>query len=74
MVIIINSLLQIVLYAPMALFFVNVISGSKEFDLNYAQTAESVAIVGYLCYSPNLVHIISKGVLCSISAFPLQQG
>lgn len=43
--VIVNSILQIVLYAPMALFFINVISGSKEFELNYATTAESVAIV-----------------------------
>lgn len=45
MLVIINSLLQIVLYAPMALFFINVISGTEDFALDYSDTAQSVAIV-----------------------------
>lgn len=43
-IVIINSLLQIVLYAPMALFFVNVISQDNSFALEYSKTAISVAI------------------------------
>lgn len=42
--VIINSMLQMVLYAPYALWFVNVISGDKSFSLQYARTATSVAI------------------------------
>ncbi|WFD21327.1 arsenicals resistance [Malassezia caprae] len=42
--VIINSLLQMVLYAPYALWFVNVISGDTSFSLQYARTATSVAI------------------------------
>lgn len=44
-IVIINSVLQIVLYAPMSLLFINVISGSTEFRLNYSDTAISVVIV-----------------------------
>lgn len=42
--VIINSMLQMVLYAPYALWFVNVISGDKSFSLQYARTATSVAL------------------------------
>lgn len=44
-IVIINSVLQIVLYAPMSLLFINIISGSTEFRLNYSDTAISVVIV-----------------------------
>ncbi|KDN52355.1 arsenical-resistance protein ACR3 [Tilletiaria anomala UBC 951] len=43
-IVIINSLLQIVLYAPYSLLFVNVISGSREFELRYGDTAIAVLI------------------------------
>lgn len=43
--VIINSLLQIVLYSPMSLFFINVISGVDEGTrLSYEPTAKAVAI------------------------------
>lgn len=41
----INSVLQIVLYAPMAIFFINVISHSKsEVTVSYSTVATSVAV------------------------------
>ncbi|EPQ32061.1 uncharacterized protein PFL1_00259 [Pseudozyma flocculosa PF-1] len=43
-IVIINSFLQIVLYAPLALLFVNVISNDEGFELEYSKTAISVAI------------------------------
>ncbi|WVQ98386.1 arsenical-resistance protein [Kwoniella sp. CBS 9459] len=42
--VIINSILQIVLYAPMSLLFVNVISGERSLQLEYGQTAIAVLI------------------------------
>ncbi|KAK8844837.1 arsenical-resistance protein [Kwoniella newhampshirensis] len=44
--VIINSILQIILYSPMSLFFVNVISGEKSLRLEYGQTA--IAVLVYL--------------------------
>ncbi|WFD32740.1 arsenicals resistance [Malassezia sp. CBS 17886] len=43
-VVIINSILQMVLYAPFALFFINVISGYTDFHLGYQETATAVGI------------------------------
>lgn len=42
--VIINSVLQIILYSPMSLFFVNVISHEDSLKLQYAQTAIAVLI------------------------------
>ncbi|WVR04885.1 arsenical-resistance protein [Kwoniella sp. DSM 27419] len=42
--VIINSVLQIVLYSPMSLFFVNVISGETALKLQYGPTALAVVI------------------------------
>ena len=42
--VIINSALQIVLYSPLSLLFVNVISGRAGGRLEYATTAKAVAI------------------------------
>ena len=42
--VIINSVLQIILYSPMSLFFINVISGESTFKLEYGQTAIAVLI------------------------------
>lgn len=42
--VIINSLLQIILYSPMSLLFVNVISGETSLRLEYGQTAIAVLI------------------------------
>ena len=42
--VIINSLLQIILYSPMSLFFVNVISGEDDLRLEYGKTAIAVCI------------------------------
>jgi ACR3 family arsenite transporter len=42
--VIINSLLQIVLYSPMSLLFVNVISGEEDLELDYSHTAIAVCI------------------------------
>jgi len=43
-VVIVNSLLQIVLYAPMAVFQINVIAGLDNIELNYGNTAIAVLI------------------------------
>lgn len=48
-IVIINSILQIVLYAPMAVFFVNVISRETAFSLEYSTVAVDVLIVGKRC-------------------------
>ena len=53
-IVIINSLLQIVLYAPMSLLFINVISGSSDFELNYSDTAISVVIVSRTLVDTNV--------------------
>lgn len=42
--VIINSTLQIVLFSPMSLFFINVISGEKTLRLEYGKTAIAVLI------------------------------
>jgi len=42
--VIINSVLQIILYSPMSLLFINVISGERTFKLEYGQTAIAVLI------------------------------
>lgn len=42
--VIINSILQIILYSPMSLFFVNVISGGNDLRLEYGKTAIAVLI------------------------------
>lgn len=42
--VIINSILQIVLYSPMSLLFVNIISGREGGRLDYVTTAKAVAI------------------------------
>lgn len=48
-IVIINSILQIVLYAPMSLFFINVISHADDgIALSYGPTAISVLIVSVL--------------------------
>ncbi|PWN51864.1 arsenical-resistance protein [Violaceomyces palustris] len=43
-IVIINSLIQIVAFAPYALLLINVISDSEDFELEYSTTAISVAI------------------------------
>ncbi|OJJ01792.1 hypothetical protein ASPVEDRAFT_192081 [Aspergillus versicolor CBS 583.65] len=40
----VNSLLQMVLFAPMAIFFIQVISGGDNIDLSYSTAAKSVAV------------------------------
>jgi ACR3 family arsenite transporter len=41
----VNSVLQIVLYAPMAIFFINIISHSQsEITVSYSTVAISVAV------------------------------
>lgn len=44
-IVVINSVLQIVLFAPMAIFFINVISGESEFSISYGTVAIDVLIV-----------------------------
>jgi ACR3 family arsenite efflux pump ArsB len=46
--VIINSLLQLVLYAPFSVWFINVISGSKSFHVSYSDTAIAVVIVRFV--------------------------
>lgn len=43
-IVIINSILQIVLYAPLAVLFINVISDDDQFSLEYSDVAIAVAI------------------------------
>ncbi|KAJ9091722.1 hypothetical protein QFC21_007117 [Naganishia friedmannii] len=43
-IVIINSILQIILYSPMCLLFINVISNETELKLQYGQTAIAVLI------------------------------
>lgn len=48
--VVINSVLQIVLYAPMAIFFINVISHEEAFSLEYSTVAIDVVIVSICQY------------------------
>lgn len=61
-IVVINSILQIVLYAPMALFFVNVISGESEFRISYGAVAIDVLIVSlwYCLYGDVGLHLIQS--------------
>lgn len=43
--VILNSILQIILYSPMAVLFVNVIGDTEDLELEYGQTAIAVCIV-----------------------------
>merc|ERR1711939_286329 len=43
-IVVVNSILQIVLYAPMAVFFINIISGESRFALSYDTVAIDVLI------------------------------
>jgi ACR3 family arsenite transporter len=43
-IVIINSVLQIIVYSPMSLFFINVISGETALRLEYGKTALAVII------------------------------
>lgn len=43
-IVIVNSLLQMVLYAPYAIWFINIISGDESFRLEYRETAIAVGI------------------------------
>ncbi len=43
-IVIINSILQIILYSPMCLFFVNIISHETALKLEYGKTAIAVLI------------------------------
>ena len=44
-IVVINSILQIVLFAPVALLFINVISGESDFSISYGTVAIDVLIV-----------------------------
>lgn len=62
--VIINSILQIILYSPMSLFFVNVISGEDDLRLEYGKTA--IAVLIYLGI-PLLAGIVTRfGVIALI--------
>ncbi len=43
-IVIVNSILQIILYSPMCLFFINVISHENQLKLEYGKTAIAVLI------------------------------
>jgi len=49
--VVVNSVLQIILYSPYALLFVNVIGGQAAVQVSYADVAKSVLIVSQ---PPNL--------------------
>jgi ACR3 family arsenite transporter len=61
--VIINSLLQIVLYSPMSIFFINVISGEEALELEYSGTAIAVCI--YLGI-PLLAGIVTRFAMIAI--------
>lgn len=62
--VIINSILQIILYSPMSLFFINVISGEDSLRLEYGHTA--IAVLIYLGI-PLVAGIITRfGVIALI--------
>ncbi|KAF3107419.1 hypothetical protein TWF569_007961 [Orbilia oligospora] len=42
--VVINSILQIALFAPLAVFFINVISNTDEFEVSYPTVATNVAV------------------------------
>ena len=44
-IVIVNSVLQIILYSPMALFFIKVISRGTNLGLHYGTTAIAVLVV-----------------------------
>jgi ACR3 family arsenite transporter len=53
--VVINSILQILLYSPYALLFINVVGGDKRFHLSYGTVAISVLIVeSSYCYFARL--------------------
>ena len=62
-IVIINSVLQIVLYSPLCLLFINVISRQKDFELEYSQTA--IAVVIYLGI-PLLAGIITRFAMIAL--------
>jgi ACR3 family arsenite transporter len=61
--VIINSVLQIVLYSPMSLFFVNVISKEDSLRLEYGATA--LAVVIYLGI-PLVAGIVTRFVMMGL--------
>ncbi|WVF69439.1 arsenical-resistance protein [Kwoniella sp. CBS 6097] len=61
--VIINSILQIVLYAPMSVLFVNVISGERSLRLEYGQTA--IAVLIYLGI-PLALGVITRCVMLAV--------
>ena len=58
--VIINSILQIILYSPMALLFINVISGESTFKLEYGPTA--IAVLIYLGI-PLAAGVVTRGMM-----------
>ena len=68
--VVINSVLQIALYAPMAIFFINVISGEKEFRISYGTVAVDVLIVSSAVSVRQGSKLRSTMVQNSIWAYP----
>lgn len=63
-IVIFNSILQIVLYAPLALLFINVISNEKGFSLGYSDVAIAVAIyLGIPLLAGVLTRLMVMGLL-----------
>jgi arsenite transporter len=50
MIVIVNSVLQVILYAPLAVLFINIISGPSDLSISYSQVA-MVALLQttYIC-------------------------
>lgn len=65
-IVVVNSVLQIILYSPYALLFINVIGhGGQQIQVSYGNVAISVLIV-----SASLAHYVTVShLLLSISAF-----
>ena len=71
--VIINSVLQVVLYAPFALLFVNVLGGGggieKTLHVSYGDVAISVLIVGVFCFLITRTCLIKENNGCVTRAF-----
>lgn len=57
--VVINSVLQIILYSPYALLFINVIGGQDSVQVTYGNVAISVLIVCYFFRVPDCVADVS---------------
>ena len=55
-IVILNSILQIILYSPYAVWFINIISGEQSIGLQYGKTAIAVLVVSSIYRPIALTH------------------